>query len=147
MKKVLGVVVVALMVAGIASGAFAASVSVNANVQAKCGAMADGSFTAFNIDPDAGIISKVTSTDGTSPSVKCTKNSTINVTCPPTGTLTMAGDAGGDITFSVSCPGTYTASGFGTADDIPVTITFAAGAAQNSAAGVHTGSIVVTVLP
>ncbi len=152
MKKILVVAAAAMVLMGMAGGAFAAgsaNVGVTANVQAKCISDTDGSFNAFNIDPDSAAINKTTAADGTSPTVKCTKNSTITVTCNPavgsTGVMTMAGDAGGDITYTVtSCSTGWLANGFGSPDPVDVGIQIAAGAAANSAAGNHTGQITVT---
>lgn len=148
MKKILVVAAVTMVIMGMAGGVFAANeVAVSATVQNKCGTIVAGSITDFAIDPDAAAITKTSNLNGTSPSVKCTKGSTVSVTCPAgTQYLTMLGDTpAGDIPYTVTCPAPYGASGFGTADNIDVQIDIAAGAAANSAAGAHTGFITVTV--
>jgi hypothetical protein len=151
MKKIL-VVAVAMMVVAMAGGAFAAgsaTVGMTANVQAKCISDTNGFFNVFNIDPDSPLISLTTGADGISPTVKCTKNSTVTVTCTPalgsTGVLTSGTDPGGDIIYTVTaCQTGWLASGFGTPNAIDIGIEIAADAAANSAAGNHTGQIIVT---
>lgn len=151
MKKILVVAAVAMMVIVVAGVAFAASeVSVSATVTEKCGAVGAGSIANFAIDPDNLAITKNTSDLGnTSPKVKCTKGSTVLVTCTADngGVLSDGVDIAGDIPFSVSCPGSYgPAAGFGGAGDaIDVSISLLANAAQNASATAHTGSVTVTV--
>jgi hypothetical protein len=151
MKKFMVIASAAAIVIIMAGAAFAAAsptVGVTANVQNKCVVDANGSFLTFNIDPDSGVINKTTALNGTPPSVKCTKGTAVAITCSPalnaTGVLTD-GDATSDIVYTVTgCPSIASAGGFGSADTIDIGIQIAAGAAANSKAGDHTGTITVT---
>jgi hypothetical protein len=147
MKKLLVTAVVVVMGVMLLSGAaFAANVALSATVSSICGPLSDGNIPDFAIAPNDGVINKSTLVDGASPAVSCTKGSTVTVTCPANGVLAMVGDTpAGDIPFTVTCPAPYVATGFSAPDDVDVGVSFAAGAAANSAAGAHTGSIVVTV--
>jgi hypothetical protein len=147
MKKLLLVAIVVVMgVMVLAGAAFAANVTLSATVSSICGPLSDGDIPDFAIAPTDGVINLSTVADGVSPAVSCTQGSTVTVTCPAGGVLIMAGDTpAGDIPYTVTCPAPYVATGFAATQDIDVGVSFAAGAAANSAAGAHTGSVVVTV--
>ncbi len=152
MKKILVLATAAMMVFVLAGGAFAVNeVSVSATVNAKCGTVTAGNIADFAIDPDSAvdITRKTSDAGGTQPTVKCTKGTTVTVTCTADngGKLIDPLDTpAGDIPFTVSCPPSYlNAGGFGAPDSIDVSVTVAAGVAAAASATQHTGSVTVEV--
>jgi spore coat protein U-like protein len=105
---------------------------------------------SFNIDPSgSGTLTPNTTANGTSPSVKCTKNQAHAVSCSSAhaNTLTIGNDGVTDpIAYTItSCPASVTGSGFSTASPIPVGISILQAAYQNARAGAHSDTITVTV--
>jgi hypothetical protein len=105
---------------------------------------------SFNIDPSgSGTLTPNTTANGTSPSVKCTKNTGHVVACSSVNgnKLTIGNDGVTDpIAYTItSCPASVTGSGFSTAAPIPVGISILQTAYQNAKAGAHSDTITVTV--
>jgi spore coat protein U-like protein len=152
MKKILLVAAVLVIVVVMAGGAFAESlkptVLVTGTVTNKCTTPVNGTI-AFTIDPAAaGPITANTTFDGTSPSVKCTKNSSHAVSCASAyNNLSVGGDGSTDpIPYTITgCTTPLTGAGFSTAVEIPLGISMTAGNYQDALAGPHSDTITVTV--
>ncbi|PKN52509.1 MAG: hypothetical protein CVU55_04495 [Deltaproteobacteria bacterium HGW-Deltaproteobacteria-13] len=124
---------------------------VKATIINTCGSTASGTMS-FNIDPSgSGALTPTTTDSGnTSPSIKCTKNSTHAVSCSALhGNLSIGNDGATDpIAYTVTTCGSsnsITGSGFSTATSIPVGLTIAQAAYQDAQAGAHTDTITVTI--
>ncbi len=158
MKKYLVVVAAIAMVIAMVGGAWAAgsvapTVTASGTVARICTSAVNGAIT-FNIDPSgSGALTPTAAGNGTEPTVKCTKNETVNVTCAGAhASLTPTGDGTGDaIPYSITTcasgasSGTISGAGFSSAKSIPVGITVAQADYQDAAAGVHQDVITVTV--
>ncbi|HTP04109.1 MAG TPA: hypothetical protein VMM54_03000 [Nitrospirota bacterium] len=126
-----------------------ATTGVTASIANTCSSAASGSMS-FNIDPSGlGTLTPNTTANGTSPSVKCTKNTGHAVACSSANgnKLTIGNDGVTDpIAYTItSCPASVTGSGFSTAASIPVGISILQTAYQNAKAGAHSDTITVTV--
>ena len=126
-----------------------ATTGVLAGIANTCSSAVNGSMS-FNIDPSgSGTLTPNTTANGTSPSVKCTKNQAHAVSCSSAhaNTLTIGNDGVTDpIAYTItSCPASVTGSGFSTASPIPVGISILQTAYQNARAGAHSDTITVTV--
>ncbi len=123
--------------------------SVRVTVNDSCTSAVNGSMS-FNIDPSgSGTLTPDTISNGTSPSVKCTKNAVHAVACSSShaNMLTIGNDGVTDpIAYTITgCPASVTGSGFSTASPIPIGISILKAAYQNAQAGTHSDTITVTV--
>jgi hypothetical protein len=123
--------------------------SVSVTVNDACTSAVSGSMV-FNIDPSgSGTLTPDTTANGTSPSVKCTKNSVHAVACSSAhaNRLTIGNDGVTDpIAYTITgCPASITGSGFSVAASIPVSISIPQVAYQNAKAGAHSDIITVMV--
>ncbi len=126
-----------------------ASTGVTASITDKCASAVTG-WISFNIDPSgSGMLTANTTSNGVSPSAKCTKNSAHAVSCSSAhaNRLTVNNDGVTDpIIYTITgCPANLTGSGFSTATPIPVGISIAQADYQNAQAGPHSDTITVTV--
>ncbi len=152
MKRYMIVLAAIALVLAAANGALAATLTptvlATGTVANTCTSAVGGSIT-FNIDPSgAGALTPNTTTDGTPPSVKCTKNSVHAVACSSvTNTLTIGNDGVTDpIAYTITgCPANLTGSGFSTATPIDFGLQILQAAYQDATAGAHLDTITVTV--
>ena len=123
--------------------------AVTATILNTCGSAVGGTMS-FNIDPSlAGPFTANTTANGTSPSVKCTKNSSHAVACSALhGNLSIGNNGTTDpIAYTLTgCTTPITGNGFSTATSIPVGVSIAQAAYQNAlVSSVHTDTITVMV--
>lgn len=131
------------------------TLAVNSDVRATiidtCGSAASGTMS-FNIDPSgSGAFTPATTDPGnTSPSIKCTKNSTHAVSCSALhGNLSIGNDGTTNpIAYTVTTCGSsnsITGNGFSTATSIPIGISIPQASYQDAPAGTYTDTISVTI--
>jgi hypothetical protein len=123
--------------------------SVRVTVNDACTSAVSG-MMSFSIDPSgSGTLTPNTTANGTSPSVKCTRNAVHAVACSSAhaNTLTIGNDGSTDpIAYTITgCPTSITGSGFSTATPIPIGISILNAAYQNAKEGSHSDTITVTV--
>lgn len=123
--------------------------SVRVTVNDACTSAVNGAMS-FSIDPSgSGTLTPNTTANGTSPSVKCTRNAVHAVTCSSShaNRLTIGNDGVTDpIAYTITgCPTSITGSGFSTATPIPIGISILQAAYQDAQAGAHSDTITVTV--
>jgi hypothetical protein len=117
--------------------------AVTATILNTCGSAVGGTML-FPIDPSlAGPITANTTANGTSPSVKCTKNATHVIACTSSGLLTSGGNT---IAYTITgCATPITGNGFSTITSIPIGVSMAQAAYQDKPAGNYIDTITVTV--
>jgi spore coat protein U-like protein len=123
--------------------------NVSVIVKDACTSAVSGSMS-FNIDPSgSGTLTPNTTANGTSPSVKCTKNAVHAIACASAhaNSLTIGNDGVTDpIAYTITgCPASVMGSGFSTANQIPIGISIFQTAYQDAQAGAHSDTITVTV--
>ncbi len=123
-------------------------VTANPGIANTCTSAVSGSMS-FNIDPSgSGTLTPNTTANGTSPSVKCTKNALHAVSCSSAhaNMLTIGNDGVTDpIAYTIPVCANVTGGGFSTAVPIPIGISILQSAYQDAAFGAHSDIITVTV--
>ncbi len=146
----IGPIIVLISWAGAAPGSMNATINVaTATVIDACSAPVNGAIT-FNIDPSsAGPLTPNTTSNGTSPTVMCTKLAVNGVSCISGhgNQLTIGNDGSTDpIAYTITgCPASVTGQGFLTPVPVNFGLSLTAGNYQNATVGAHIDTITVQV--